>query len=216
MNQISSRGISAKKVQKLIQEPGWALDTELTDSVPDDLFINAIYTDFNGRGLTIFTDGAGRLYQSKEDWLSLLKSVLALRNQEPTHILNGLLPQGQKFPHEIPSLVDELAVKLSIPVEQLDRSKESLQKIDRAIKRKGRSKCLAAGTFACLLAYVGEAIRQQVGGHWEMRATDYSDVWEPWLIDAQGRAIPIFSSVYDELYEETRCSISSVFDLWCN
>lgn len=213
---ISSHGISAKKVQKLIQEPEWALNTELTASVPNDLYTSAVYTDSNGRLLAVLKDGAGRLYESRDDWLSLLESVLALRNQEPTHILNGLLPQGQNFPHEVPNLINELAVKLSISIEQLDCSKESLQKIDRAIKRKGRNKYLAAGIFAPLLAYVGEAIRQQVGGDWEMRATDYSDVWEPWLIDAQGRDIPIFSSIYDELYEETRCSISSVFEVWCN
>lgn len=213
---ISSRSLSTQKIQILIKAPEWTLDTELTANVQGDLYISAIYTGPDGRLLTVLKDGAGRLYDSREAWLSQFESIEALRKQDPVHLLHGRLPQGQNFPNEVPNLLDELAVKLSILVEQLDKSKNSLKKVDQALRRKGRSKCLEAEIFAPLVAYVGEVIRQKVGGHWEMRANYYGDVWEPWLIDAQGRCIPIFSSVYDELYEEARCSISSVFEVWCD
>ena len=207
---ISSRSLSTKKIQTIIKAPEWTLDTKLTANIPDDLYISAIYTGSDGKLLTVLKDGAGRLYDSREAWLSQLESIEALRNQEPVHLLHERLPQGQNFPNEVPNLIEELAVKLSIPVEQLDKSKDSLKKVDQAVRRKRPSKCLEAEIFAPLVAYVGEVIRQQAGGHWEMRANYYGDVWEPWLIDAQDRCIPIFSSVYDELYEEARCSISSL------
>ena len=99
----SSRGLSAKQVQELIQLSGWSINNDLTARIPADIYIDVIYSHRDGRTLTVLKDGAGRLYDSHEDWLSHLASLELLRHQEPVHVLDGRLPQGQHFAKVAPS-----------------------------------------------------------------------------------------------------------------
>ncbi|MCY7274519.1 MAG: hypothetical protein LH702_12485 [Phormidesmis sp. CAN_BIN44] len=128
-------------------------------------------------------------------------------------------------------MITELAAQLDIPIQQLDKSGNSLKVVDKAIHRKGQSKCLEAEIFAPLVAYVGEVLRQRINGRWEMlraedpreiilhkvgdyweeeRVGEYPEVWEPWIVDERGQSHQVFSIIYDELTEAPRCRIHAV------
>ena len=231
----SVRTLLARSLQALLRESGWSLDSDLTAQISENIYTRAIYKSSDGRVLQILEDGAGNVYESIEAWLSLLQSLESLRNQPPVHLLQGRLPQGRNSINQVPELIDGLAVKLDISLQQLDKSEKSLQAVDRAVKRKGQDECLEAEIFAPLVAYVGEVIRQETNGRWEMRAAEDSDsreiimqkvdnhweevrvgeiragenpeVWEPWIIDEQGRSYSAFTVIYDELYESPQCRI---------
>lgn len=210
MSQKSPRRVSSKRIQSFLKSSEWTLDSELTAQIPENIYTSAIYKNSDGNILQVLSDGSGNLYESTEDWLSLLEEVEALRHQEPTHVLHERLPQGQDFINQVPELVHDLATKLGISPQQLDKSGRSLEIVDRAIRRKGRRKCLEPEIFAPLVAYAGEVLQQRIGGHWEMRATEYPEVWEPWVIDAQGRGHQPYIIVYDELDESPTCSLYAV------
>lgn len=209
MSQKSSQRVSSKRVKSFLKGSQWKLDLELTAQIPANIYTSAIYKNSDGNILQVSKDGSGNLHESTEDWLSLLEEVEALRHEEPIHVLHERLPQGQDFINQVPQLIHDLATKLGISPQQLDKSGSSLEIVDRAIRRKGRTKCLEPEIFAPLVAYVGEVIQQRVGGHWEMRATE-TDVWEPWVIDAQGAGHQPYIIVYDELAESPTCSLYAV------
>lgn len=225
------RRLRVSSVQKRLKEPGWSIDSELLAQIPRNIFISAVYKNSDSRVLTVSEDGAGVLYGSIEAWLSLLQSLETPSNQTPTHLLHGRLPQGQNFINQISELITELAAQLDIPIQQLDRSGDSLKVVDKAIHREGQSKCLEAEIFAPLVAYVGEVLRQRINGRWEMRLAgdpretilnkvgdrweeervgEYPEVWEPWIVDERGQRHQVFSIIYDELTEEPRCRIHAV------
>lgn len=201
------RRFSAKRIQSLLKESKWTVDYKLTAQIPNDLYISEIYKSSDGELLAVLRDGAGILFESTETWLSYLKSLESLQNQGPIHLLHGRIPQGQNFVNQVPELIQELAVRLNIPSEHLDKSENSLTIVDRAVQRKGSGKCLEAKIFAPLVAYVGEVIKQEVNGRWEMRPTEDPETWEPWIVDSQGQSHPPFIIIYDELYESPQCSI---------
>jgi hypothetical protein len=210
---ISSRGLSAKQVQKLIQSPDWSINNDLTAAIPEDIYTEVIYSNPDGEVLAVLKDGVGRLYDSHEDWLLHLESLEQLRHQEPVHIVDERLPQGRDFARIAPSLVEQLARELGIPLEQLDKSRSSLELVDRAICQKERDECLAAEIFAPLVAYLGEVIKNSTELQWEMRLASNGTTWEPWLV-SRDRSFSIVSMVYDELSEEPDCSISAIADVY--
>lgn len=112
-----------------------------------------------------------------------------------------LLPQGNSFVAEVPKLIDELSIKLCIFKTDLDKSEDSLAKIDQAVLDMGQEKCLEGEIFALLLAYIGEVVKQQTGGEWEIRLADDGETWEPWIVDARGRYYPILERLYKQLIE---------------
>ncbi len=212
MTQKTSRGLSAKQVQELIQLSGWFVNNDLTTRVPANLYIDAIYSHPNGQTLTVLKDGAGRLYSSNEDWLLHLASLEQLGQQEPAHVLSERLPQGADFARIAPNLVEQLSRRLNIPIERLDWSRASLELIDQAIHQKERDECLDPEGFAPLVAYLGEVIKRSTDAQWEMHLASDRTTWEPWLVSSN-RSFPIASLVYDELSEEPDYSVSAIADI---
>jgi hypothetical protein len=138
----------------------------------------------------------------------LLQSLeeIKRRGGKPKHMLKGVLPQGSNFPANVPCLIEELADKLKIPKEELDKSEASLAKIDAKVKRLGRRKSLEPPMFSALVAYVGEVMKAATDGEWEMLLAADGETWEPWVV-ANGRYFNPFVVVYDELYEQSPFSI---------
>ncbi|MBV6627410.1 MAG: hypothetical protein KI793_31460 [Rivularia sp. (in: Bacteria)] len=124
------------------------------------------------------------------------------------HPLKNCL-QGQNFLDSIPVLIDNLASYLDIPKEQLNKTLESLEQIDRLVRRKGRRKFLKPKLFSALLAYVGEAINQEINSCWELKLykLDGDEILEPWIIAPNGNAITLHNSIYEQLDEGRTCYI---------
>jgi hypothetical protein len=50
--------------------------------------------------------------------------------------------------------------------------------------------------------YVGEVMRLETGGKWDMRRdTHDGKTWEPWILDPQGHSVNPFIDLFDMLYE---------------
>ncbi len=128
------------------------------------------------------------------------------------HPLNGWQPESKELIEEVPKLVEHLAVKLNIPLAELDKTLPSLNRVEKSVRQKGRRKCLSLEIFPSLVIYVGEVIRQATNGSWELRLNNDCDVaiWEPWIIVNNGNAVPPHAKVYEQLSEGKTCYIRNV------
>lgn len=198
------QAVSAKTIHELLRDPLWTKNEAFST-----LFASGtIYTHPNGRVLDMFSNGRGRLFESQEDFNVEVQRYQELKITPSRHVLKGRLPQGKDFIQHVSQLVNELAILLKIPRDDLDNSEASLDKVDMKVKRIGRAKSLEVPIFPALVAYIGEVMRQATNGKWEMRQA-YSDkeIWEPWIIDPEGRSCNPFLAVYDELAEQYPFSI---------
>lgn len=201
----------SSKVKELINSSEWTLDHNSTEKIPRGVFTKSVYKNIEGKALIVLEDGAGRIYDSSAAWFSFIEEVL--QHKLPSHFLDGRLPKGQSFASSASELAKELAAQLNIAQEELDQSKISLEKIDRAIKQKGQQECLEAEVFEPLVAYVGEVVKCNLPeARWEMRIADDGNTWEPWII-TPSKECPIASVLFDELSEEPDCSITAVADV---
>ena len=104
----------------------------------------------------------------------------------------------------MPQLVQQLPAKLRLKAVNLNRSLESLGHIDRATARLGGPECLDDPVIlAPIVAYVGEVMREAMGGRWEVRAwlgPAGENAWQPIIVGANGQEYPTFV-VFKELLE---------------
>ncbi|MBI3911833.1 MAG: hypothetical protein HY320_13000 [Armatimonadetes bacterium] len=106
------------------------------------------------------------------------------------HVLEGHLPGGSSFPDCVPGLIDQLALRLRIPREQMDGSLDSLEVVDATLRRMEDAEGIAPDDpdlIAPVVAYVGEVLRKAVDGEWEMVFDKEHQVWEPYIVDKRGR-----------------------------
>ncbi|MDY6785356.1 MAG: hypothetical protein SW833_22880 [Cyanobacteriota bacterium] len=127
------------------------------------------------------------------------------------HILSGWQPQEPDMADEISNLTDNLAAQLHVARDELDLTLSSLDRVDKAVRRKGRRRCLELDIFPSLVIYVGEIIRREANGQWETRIVPEQQqfIWEPWIVSPNKNAIPLHSFLYEELYEGRTCYIRS-------
>jgi hypothetical protein len=182
--QPKSRGLSRAAVRRLLSETSATEDRELSESVGWKH-----YTLPNGSELVVRPDGGGRLWEKRDELVELLKEV---RELKPHHFLTGLLPQGQGFMDSVPGLLDTLPQILRTDPAKLDKSQESLDIVDKAMRRLGYARVLEPKVIAPLIAYVGEVVRAATNGSWEMRLGSDGKTWEPWVVDPRGEEYGTF------------------------
>lgn len=172
------KGWSIKKseVKTLLAEGQWTPDPEFTDPNCD-----AFVSD-RGELLLVLNGSRSVLYASRSEEKAFLDELRKL--PAPTHVLEGLLPQGPHFIEAIPALIDELAQKLGLPREALDNSLESLDVVEKAIKAKIRPRkriLEIPNLFAAIVAYTGEVGRVLTGGRWQLNEV-HGGIWEPYVL----------------------------------
>lgn len=147
--------------------------------------------------------------QYKPEDRSPRRSQSSARHQ---HILRNRLPFGEQFPEHVPALIAELARLFSIPSEDLDLSYESVHRLGEEIERRGRVQCANAPVFACIVAYLGEVQRHEVGGQWKMvRAAHDHTIWEPWIVDPHGRSCNPWADTYRVLMDNPLTLTSATY-----
>jgi hypothetical protein len=118
----------------------------------------------------------------------------------PEHPLGARFPNGAGFIDAVPSLIEELPARLKLRPEAFDGSVDGLARLDRAAQRVGGQACLIdPNILAPLVAYVGEVMRNVIGGDWVI-ATDLGQDWQPVIVGADGRRYPTYS-IFKELLE---------------
>ena len=204
MNAASSRILSRTQVQTVLAKKNHRLDSELSAKLH-----NAVYILDDGAALLTFgiEDGRGRLYESRKALVDRFEAAEEqARLERRISQLAMLIPQGVDFPNQVPTLIDNLAVELRLDRNSLDGSEESLEKVDETLRTLPTERILSARIFAPLLAYTGEVIRRAVDGIWEMRLTSDGVTWEPWIVEANGRASAP-SKLYKDLMEYDPVSV---------
>jgi hypothetical protein len=215
------KAIGVRSARKLIREIGGATDHALAVeweralghplSRPDEEIVRL----HDGRVLWI-SYGSANIYASADAYFQLLALVKQVSRRKPGHSLGTSFPRGQGFIEAVPRLVQELPIKLGLSAQTLNGSVDSLERIDKAVRRFGGQACLDdPEILAPIVAYVGEVMRGVIGGRWEIHRVDLPDVeescqWQAVIVGANGREYPTFV-IFKELLE--RGSIHAVVDL---
>lgn len=182
-----SRGLTVQQVRDLLaQTPPPTPDPEVSGLVDSDSYRLA-----DGSALLVDASGRGRLHESRDALLAMLGEVTALKPESP---FAALLPQAQDFAAQAPAL----AAQLGLPIPD---TPASLPDLDATVRRLTIAACRKPPLFGQLVAYVGETIIATRGGSWQMRQGSDGATWEPWVVDATGRAHAPFGLVYKELAE---------------
>lgn len=174
MEKIKVHTITRKEAKELLQRLECQLDQFLTEK-----FRTEAYLLPDGTVLQKSPTGKWAIWPSRDVLVHIIEDAEANPRQ---HLLAAVFPNGESFPSEVPRLITELAVKLNLPVEQLDFTDKSIKRLERAVLRQIRRwSSLDSDLFPLLTAYVGESIRRRRGGEWLMRLGWDGKTWEPWI-----------------------------------
>lgn len=143
--------------------------------------------------------------------------------RRPRHILEELLPDGQGFVAQVPSLVGRLEKRLRLTKGALDYSRTSLRRLDAYVASYRRTHTTAdtdAGLFQELTAYYGEVLKKELAGEWrtkneniaQKRAQVVPNV--AFQMHGASRELRPWSSILDVLYNEDQrtLTITAVFN----
>jgi hypothetical protein len=141
----------------------------------------------------------------------LYESELAFKdaNRVP-HVLEELIPDGQKLVSDLTQLVARLEKRLRLGAGQLDYSRASLKRVDAYLAGYLRSHSTMQTDpqfFQELTAYYGETLRRALGGEWRVREDEAHKQPEPNIIlKSGGRAKEIkpWSGLVTILYDEVK------------
>lgn len=201
--------LSKKQVRQILENNQWIKDVELSKK-----FWSEVYRLENGKILIVDSyNGTGKEFTDdfvkhlEDSYDSVSKKAEYQKGNE--HILADNFPYQENFITDVSNLVNQLAERFFISRSLLDNSLKSLRYIDTAIKRIGQLECLKEEIFPLLIAYVGEVIKQQTQGHWQMRCVTLRSIviWEPLIIVKNGREFLPFYIIYNELYEDLPFSL---------
>ena len=196
--------ISARAATKLLERVAHRLDPELTKEM-----LCPVYVLEDGGAVIVFEDGKGTHWFSYEELLANHRASVR-RAQERRDLLTELLPHPEGFRTQVPAMIAQLPSLLGINPKLLDYSEESLDAVDKAIKRLGSERMMTAEVFPSLLAYVGEVIRRRVRGAWELRSTQDGSRLEPEIVEITGGRHQVLG-IYKQLLEYGRTASMRAF-----
>jgi hypothetical protein len=196
--------VTKSEAKALLAEGGWTRDPE-----NDSAYVCEAYVSDRGELLFLHNHGRSILHASRKEFMEKMEE--SRRQPPPQHVLEGLLPQGPHFIEAVPALIDELAGHLKLSRELLDGSFESLHVVDAALKKvRPRRRILETPNFfAGIVAYAGEVMRKETGGHWALEEVA-GGIYEPYIdVDLrQGNYLNPFLEPYKTIYEEKRGGLS--------
>ncbi|MDC3953512.1 hypothetical protein [Polyangium jinanense] len=158
------------------------------------------------------SSGRGDLYASRQELMQKREELRNRPPEVPRHMLEGHLPQGPHFVEAVPSLIDELAKLLKIPRESLDSSFDSLQLVDKALKKVRPKKRILEipNLFPGLIAYTGEVMRKATGGEWWLNEVA-GPIYEPYIRYGPGsRYMDAWGEMYKSITEPRALSVATI------
>ena len=115
----------------------------------------------------------------------------------------GLLPPVADFLRDVEAHAKSLGPRLRIPDEVLDGTPESLDAVDRALKRIPWAKRQVPDLVTPLVAYLGEVMRKGSGGKWSTSQSPGHEN-EPMITASGGRLFQPFASVFIPMIEPSK------------
>jgi len=193
MKTPKSRDVNAKTAESLLRERNGKIDPALGGTTMRRYILD------DGGALVLAPDGSGRHWDSYDElviWVQALETR-ATRGDNP---VGDALPLGNEFLNHIPQLVESLPRLLQVDPSALNGTERSMDLIDSLIDERGSDDFLAADVFQSLVAYVGEVIRRQIDGKWDVQLGADRRTWEPDIVDRRGNRCSLVR-VYEEILE---------------
>jgi hypothetical protein len=113
-----------------------------------------------------------------------------------------MIEDPAEFSRERPVLIARLADILELTGLPLDPSWEDLRDIDRLLGQKGHKQFFQKSYFLPLLTYCGEVLRNKVNGSWRFRRDPETAVWEPYILNPEGRYYPFWQEVVGLCFDD--------------
>jgi hypothetical protein len=160
------RQLSKKETRELKKLP-WvrdeALSTRITEArvLPD----GRVLLCSSGLGY-LADDEEGTLYPSREALAELQRRGAEEAAKGPVDLSRTLLPPIDDFLRDVDAHAKSLGKRIGVADDALDRSVESLDAVDTALKRIPWAKRQVPDLVTPLIAYVGEVMRRASGGQW--------------------------------------------------
>src|SRR5882672_10621084 len=129
-----SRVLPDRSARALLARMTHTIDEELSQRLKSE-----VYALEDGSSLLRMYDVKSRyrLYASRRELIEMLDDVKRRAVAGPTNPFAGLIPQGMQFGSEVAILVLKLPTCIEVSQSMLDYSEESLDAIDKAIRRLG-------------------------------------------------------------------------------
>ena len=216
----AARKIGFAEAQKLLvnenegnlsKQPGKFSRTRLSGGQVLELFYPITAPDPRRRLRPTTVPGYGMLYESELAFKEAFRAP---------HVLEDLIPEGDKLVSGIPQLVAKLEKRLRLGAGKLDYSRASLKRIDVYLSGYlGSHSTMQTDPqlFQELTAYYGETLRRALGGEWRVREDEAHKQLEPNIIlNSGGEAKEIrpwrglISVLYDE--EKRGAGLMKLFD----
>jgi len=163
---IRVQNVSKHQLRKLLELP-WVADEALSTYKPAHVLPD-------GRVLLYMPgDVGGTVYPSREALEEMNRQLAKMDRQiaeqsaagNPSPMLT-LLPPIDDFLRDVEAHATSLGARIRVAGEALDRSVESLDAVDKALKRIPWAKREVPDLVTPLVAYVGEVLRRRSGGRW--------------------------------------------------
>jgi len=202
MKKSRGKKISARAAQDLLALVSHRLDPEMSRNLMCEVYVLS-----DGAALLLYPEGKAIHLDSYEELVNRYRTNLQ-RAREGRGCIAELLPYPERFLTDVSTLTADLPRLLGIDVALLDCSEASLAVVDSAIRRLGAERVLTAEVFPSLVAYVGEVLRRQVNGSWEVDTS--GERHEPDIVDAAGTRYALLR-IYKQLIEYGRTASMRTF-----
>lgn len=196
---MKSKKINKKELEKLLKESSWEKDTELSGVLELDVIKNS-----KGEAIVFFSERNRVLFFDRNRTLEELTGIAA---EKPKHILQDILPEKLGSETELINTIKDMPSLFEIEKGKLDYSIESLDILEKQVKKIGYSNCISSPYYISLIAYTGEIIRRKISGSWKLIHLGEDNLIEPWIFGKDGRKIPVFSILYRELQQGNNGSL---------
>jgi hypothetical protein len=193
-----ARRVSVKEVRELLKL-AWVREEELCARDLDARVLP------DGRVLLYWGEGErGTLYPSgsAEELKRSYDETLRKALQGPVDMTRTLLPPVADFLRDVEAHAKSLGKRIGVADEALDGTPQSLDAVDKALKKIPWAKRQVPDLVTPLVAYVGEVMRKASGGRWMPSPKPGKN--EPVVIGRDGRLCKPYSVVFLPMVEPSR------------
>jgi hypothetical protein len=199
------RQASIKEVRELLKL-AWARDEELSDQKTDARLLP------DGRVLLYWGEGVkGTLYPSREAFAEVKRQGAETMAKFLEERAKGgavdpsldLLPPIADFLRDVEAHSKKLGPRIGVADEALDFTAESLDAVDKALKKIPWAKRQVPDLVTPLVAYVGEVMRRASGGEWSTSSARGHEN-EPMVTAGNGRLFQPFALVFIPMIEPSK------------
>jgi hypothetical protein len=191
------RNVSKKETRELSKLP-WRHDEALSTRGSEARVLP------DGRVLLCdLFDGSGTLYPSREPLAKMQREIAEEIARGPVDPCLALLPPIADFIRDVEAHARSLGTRIGVADEALDGTVESLDAVDKALRRIPWAKRQVRDLVTPLVAYVGEVIRAASGGRWTTTTSrDHEN--EPMITAGNGRTLQPFALVFIPMIEPSK------------